>query len=151
MRGWAPLRQARIAEAVIASAAVVLGGLIYVSYGSKSLLVFRWVSFLGCRSDCMALRQFARTRLGVHHDWILYNLPDGLWVFAGVLSLGLLWAGRTGVESWLWRLSPLVIAATAEFGQGLHIVPGTFDWLDMTAYVVGAASAFLILAWRSRL
>ena len=36
----------------------------------------------------------------------------------------------------------------SEFGQLVNIVPGTFDWYDVAAYVGGYVLALIVLYWK---
>lgn len=46
---------------------------------------------------------------------------------------------------WIWISIPLLLAEVAEFGQAAHLVPGTFDWLDVMSYVLAAGAAMIFV------
>jgi len=66
------------------------------------------------------------------YHWLVYNLPDGLWVFAYGLSLIAL--AKHAKNKVFIHLLPLIIAFTHEMLQGFQVVEGTFDWLDLLTY-----------------
>jgi hypothetical protein len=76
--------------------------------------------------------------------WVAYSLPDGLWAFALCLAMLRIWRGA--------RWSPLKgvacgFAASAgvvvELLQRWHVLPGTYDPVDVLLCVLGAAVAFM--------
>jgi hypothetical protein len=82
---------------------------------------------------------------GVKHlipGFILYSLPDGLWVYAFTSLMGCIWfrAPRSSAKLF-WTLLPASMAVVAEIGQGFRLVPGTFDWADMFSYLAAWALA----------
>jgi hypothetical protein len=73
------------------------------------------------------------------------SLPDGAWAWAFGASLALVWHGKSWRERAPWLGAGAALALFAEVGQALHVVPGTFDVVDLVAialgYVLGAALA----------
>lgn len=71
------------------------------------------------------------------HSWIVYSLPDGLWAFSLVLFL--LFALRGG--AFVVATFATSAALMPEFLQGLHIFPGTFDWIDVIFILLSGGTA----------
>jgi hypothetical protein len=111
---------------------IALGATIYLIFRSPHLLVFRWLRAAGLLETTMQVREyFAAVRLP---DAVLYSLPDGLWVYAATSSMLLIWRGSPPV---CWLLAGVVLAVGGEIGQALSFVPGTYEHLDILAYLAG--------------
>lgn len=75
---------------------------------------------------------------------LLFSLPDALWVYSFTALLGYIWSKQpTCWERKLWTLVPVSLGLGGEFGQLLHLIPGTFDWGDVAAYLVAWFAAFI--------
>jgi hypothetical protein len=125
---------------------ILIGGGIYSLWRSKQLMVFRWYRWVGLTTAV----EIARERLaGIKHFIpapILYSLPDALWVYSFTALMYLLWLDEPpGYERALWILLPVSMGIGAEFGQLLKVVPGTFDWSDVLAYVAAFVSASIFM------
>ncbi len=111
-----------------------IGAWIYIAYRSKSLLVFDWLNLL----------QIDPTPIRVNYDipyFFKYCLPDGCWVYAGTSWMLLIWEGR--LVPWVYLY--VLLAIGGEFGQFGAIVPGTFEWLDVIACLIGFFFPILVL------
>jgi hypothetical protein len=120
----------------------VLGFAIYTLWRSTKLLMFRAYQQAGLYPSILALR--AHTS-GVKHlipGPILYSVPDALWVYGATAALGYLWLSHPGrYKRLFWTLLPVSIGVGSEFGQLFRLVPGTFDWMDVSCYVVAGTLA----------
>lgn len=63
-----------------------IGGCLYLLYRSDSLVMFRWCQSLGVYDFIISLRP-----QGHYDNWLVYSLPDGLWMLAYVLLMGAIW------------------------------------------------------------
>jgi hypothetical protein len=121
---------------------VFIGAAVYSLWRSKALLLFAWYKWAGLYGPVLSLRAYFA---GVKHfipGPILYSLPDGLWVYSFTALMGYIWYQKPQRYARLfWTLLPISMAVTAEIGQGLRLVPGTFDWADMSSYLVAWALA----------
>ncbi len=77
-------------------------------------------------------------------DILLYSLPDGFWIFSYISLILYLWKNELKTENLLWIFMIPLIAILSEIGQLMHIVPGTFDILDLLMYLLGTALPFII-------
>ena len=125
---------------------IILGAGIYSLWRSKRLLVFTWYGWLGLQAPLLALRA---NLAGVRHflpDFVLYSLPDALWVYSFTFLMQSVWFrhsrsyGRT-----FWILLPVSLAVGAEIGQFFKVVPGTFDLMDIAGYVAAWAAASMFI------
>lgn len=74
-------------------------------------------------------------------DWINYNLPDGLWCYAFLSTLSLIWEGPS-ISRFLWLGLAIAIAFSSEVLQAYNFIHGTFDWGDLIAYAIAIAFCF---------
>lgn len=101
------------------------GTSVYVGWRSTNLLVFEWI-------DYFALNAFVFRPSIVLPDWLLYSFPDGCWVYATTSWMLLIWNRFV-----LWTWIAVLLAASAEFGQLLGLVQGTYQTLDVLFYLGG--------------
>jgi hypothetical protein len=69
-------------------------------------------------------------------DWVQYNLPDGLWLYALLFTLSLIWHDGSLNHFFIWVLLSVILSFLTEAFQALNFFPGVFDWKDMLAYSV---------------
>lgn len=68
--------------------------------------------------------------------FIEYNLPDGLWLYALVSAVTLIWKEHISTQFICWMLLTIVLSYLTEIFQGLHFIQGTFDWYDLLSYSI---------------
>lgn len=71
-------------------------------------------------------------------DWIIYNLPDGLWCYAFLSAIFLIWKAPSA-SHFLWLGLAIGVALLSEVLQAYNFIHGTFDWNDLIAYTVAVA------------
>lgn len=121
---------------------LLLGGLIYVIYRDRSLLMFNWFDAIGIGNAVNWLRSlFQGERI---YGWVKYSLPDGLWVFSYMFIVDAIWDGQKNAISitFLWGLP--IVAVFSELLQYFGLLPGVFDWMDVVSYML-AIIMFLII------
>ena len=74
---------------------------------------------------------------------MLYSLPEGLWAFSFTYLLASIWSGTHHPARYFWVALPVASCVGGEFAQRFHIIPGTFDYMDIS-FSVGACIAALI-------
>lgn len=72
-------------------------------------------------------------------DWILYNLPDAVWVMTLIYILLYIWDFRLTKRNIPWIISPIIIAYSIEFGQRYNWINGTYDTKDLIFILIGSA------------
>jgi hypothetical protein len=136
-------------RAFFAIVAMFIGGMIYILWRPQSLLMFSWFEFLGLAPFIHLFRAQAAPCAGLLPNWVCYSLPEALWLFSGLISLDLLWAGQRGFSPLLWLVALSAIAIGSEVGQWVGLLPGSFDPLDLAILVAVCGTAFLYQANRS--
>jgi hypothetical protein len=116
---------------------VVLGAGVYLLWRSTRLRVFRWVDDVAAGGALSSLRHaVASVRLP---GWVLFSLPDALWVYAFTACMALIWRPRPGRQAVFWIAIAPVLALGAELGQLAGLVPGTFDAADFWLSALASA------------
>jgi hypothetical protein len=124
---------------------IVIGGGIYTFWRSPNLLVFSWYKCFRVYGYVLSIRHAFLPARPFIPAWFLYSLPDGCWVYSFTAFMVRVWANEDR-RAWsvFWLLTPVSLAVGAELGQGIHIIPGTFDVVDLFVYVVAGALAIFL-------
>ena len=125
-------------------ATLLLGGLIYILFRTCSLKMFAWYEALGLSSLTIALRKLTFSSTHKIPEWVLFSLPDGLWIFSYVSLMLFIWSNTVSFKNLFWILSIPFLAIGSEIGQRLGLIPGTFDLPDLLLYIFGMSLPFLI-------
>jgi hypothetical protein len=123
---------------------IALGAAIYVLWRAESLLVFRWIGAAGLRGPVHAARQSLAGVRPLLPAWILYSLPDALWVYAGVAFYAILWREGPGRTRMFWTNLPAVLGIGGELGQFVGWVPGTFSVPDLVLCMLAWWAALML-------
>ena len=137
--------------AISVAVPVVVGGTVYILWRSETLLMFRWFDVLGLTAGIQHLRDFSAplgTRLP---EWVLYSLPDALWVYGFTVFMGLLWAPVSTRAAFCAMLVPLTLGLGGEIGQAVGIVCGCFDPIDLMLCSCASLAGFLfVMQYRAK-
>ena len=132
----------RVARIVLSLGILLLGGLIYVIYRDKSLLMFDWFDTIGISKQVDGLRNLFQGE-GIY-GWIKYSLPDGLWIFSYMFIVDTIWDHERNKVSMIFLWGLPILALLSECFQYIELIPGVFDWIDMASFIL-AISIFLII------
>lgn len=121
----------------------LVGAAIYTLWGTRTLLVFKWYNAFGLTRTVAYLRTVAGPRSALP-SVVIFSLPDALWVYALTATMCCIWWDIDGLAKRVWIGVPVLLGVTGELGQLFGLVPGTFDPLDLLAYVVGGVSAVVL-------
>lgn len=118
----------------ISSLAILAGGLLYLLFRPRTLLLFHAADALGLAALVDRLRQVAS--VWSLPEWVVYSLPNGLWSAAYVVLTPAVTRGyRRRTRLLLAGIIPLVGIAS-EAMQAVGLLRGTPDWLDVAAYAL---------------
>ena len=112
---------------------LLLGGLIYIIFRDKSLLMFNWFDAIGIGNEIDGLRRLFQGE-GIY-GWVKYSLPDGLWAFSYMFLVDAVWNGSKLISSYIFIYSLPFFALLSEFFQYFSLLPGVFDWVDVASYL----------------
>jgi len=122
----------RIVKVILSFTILIIGGLIYVGFRDKSLLMFSWFDQIGIIREVDAFRGLVNSD-GLY-GWVKYSLPDGLWLFAYMFLVDAIWNGSKSISSYIFIFSLPCFALISEFLQYYGLFPGVFDWIDVASY-----------------
>jgi hypothetical protein len=127
---------------------LTIGSFIYLFFRSDTLLMFRWFDSISLTDKLETLRNYTLPLGKNLPNWFIYSLPDGLWISSYVFLMFSIWGESLSSKSIIWLLLILIAAIVSEFCQLIHIIPGTFDMLDLLSYTIGfSLTAFLIIKY----
>jgi hypothetical protein len=112
-----------------------IGGLIYVFFRTDSILFFNSFCFLQIEKPLTIIRSFTLPMCHIIPDWVLFSLPDGLWLISFSLIINKVWSPKDNLHFWFWTLLFPLTALVWEFGQAFQLFRGTFDWIDTIIYI----------------
>jgi hypothetical protein len=76
-------------------------------------------------------------------NFLIYNAPDGLWLYSLLSTMALIWNTHYSAQYYYWILLVIILSLLTECFQKVHLISGTYDFLDLTAYVLAIFSFFL--------
>lgn len=129
------VKRNRASIEVVSGVILLLSGcVIYVLFRSKSLNIYQWCCALG-------LTGLIDNYRGVVHDWnvsdvVKYSLPDGIYCAAYILIVDAIWHREYGIQKYIVISLVPIVAIGCEVLQGLNLIRGTFDVLDLVCYAL---------------
>jgi len=112
---------------------LIIGMVIYLLFRDvNNMILFVWIP----------KPQFLKTILvplqpSIFTNILRYNLPDMLWFVSAVLLLRFIWFYKVKTQAiYIWCFYGIALAL--EISQLSEKVPGTFDWLDLLFFGIGA-------------
>ena len=123
---------------------ITVGGLIYIRWRDSNLVMFRWFRALSLDTVIGWLRAGADAPAGGWPLWMVYSLPDGLWVYALTALMIFLWRDSNSPIKLAWLSLGLLLGAGSELGQLAGVVPGSFDLVDLFVCLFAAAAALVL-------
>lgn len=121
---------------LIGTTAVLIGGLLYLTFRSESLVMFNWFEKIRLTSQISFLRESCGDI--TLYSWVKFNLPAALWLFSYMFIIRGIWLNsRQNIiyNIFLWGVPSMAIAS--EILQYFGAIPGTFDYKDIIAYIAG--------------
>lgn len=124
---------------------LLFGGLIYILFRTASLKMFSWYETIGFGGLTNELRKFTFQFSNRIPEWILFSLPDGLWIFSYVTLMLVIWRNSVSIKNVFWILIIPLLAIGSELGQLFGLIIGTFDFADLILYILGMTLPFILL------
>lgn len=118
-----------------------IGGMIYLMFRSESLVMFHWFEALHVKEYVVSLHMSY-----ILPQWIVYSLPDGLWLCSYVLIVSVIWDFELR-QGYPYIFSLPFVAIVSELAQAIGWMRGTFDWLDLLCYVLGLLLGCIIVKY----
>lgn len=123
---------------------LLIGGCIYLLFRDPSLIFFGWIDDLGFLNEVKAWQLTTAPLKSVLPEWILFSLPDGLWLFSYVCLMLHLWRKSMPWPGLIWTLALPTLAVLFELIQSMVDTLGTFDWLDLLFYLMASIIPFVL-------
>lgn len=70
-------------------------------------------------------------------NWIMFNLPDGLWAFSFSSLIAIIWQNSIRKEYMFWLIFSCIVSIIIEISYG------TFDLLDLIFILIGFLIPFI--------
>ena len=125
---------------------LLLGVIIYLLYRSKNLYYYNFIHFLNINGYVLFAREAATLYRKLFPTWVIYSLPDGLWLFS--TGAVFLIARKKYLLHFFWFLFIYLFVVGGEFVQkyyGGHGTPiGTYDKTDIIAFTYAYISINII-------
>ncbi|HLF64075.1 MAG TPA: hypothetical protein VI603_09990 [Saprospiraceae bacterium] len=112
------------------------GVLIYIVTRSESIYLNQWVAHIVGDNTWSSLQSLVQNS-GIP-QWVIYSLPDALWMLALVTLVLLIWDFKLHSRSIPWITIAVGTGLLFEIFQGVHLVPGTFDVTDLVFILLAA-------------
>lgn len=123
---------------IFASLTFLSGAMIYILFRPTNLLMFKWLDSIGLKGFTNTIRP----NLSDIPEWNIYSLPDGLWLFSYCLFIGCLWNFEPKRCFYVLVILP-IYAISHEIMQKVRFVSGTFDWIDLAAYLTAFVLGYI--------
>jgi hypothetical protein len=117
---------------------------IYVFYRTEKTLVNQFIIKLFSQDGYADLKTTVTSILPLN-DYLVYSLPEGLWVFCITLTSSFFYL-QINKRKWKLVFVPIMIAVCLELFQLLHFTNGRFDIIDL----VFATAFWLLALWWTR-
>jgi len=127
---------------------LVVGALIYILFRSNTLLIFKWLEYININDTIHVVRNHTVLLCKYIPDFLLYSLPDGIWVYSATSALLLIWEHT--LYKHLWIYLPVTSAVAAEILQSTGLIAGTFCMFDIIAYITGLILSCIIINKRRK-
>lgn len=129
---------------IIATFAVLLGGIIYMLYRSSDVIAIQWMSSIGMERWIQEIRSPEPGSHLLLPQWMIYSLPNGLWALAYAMIISYIWIGHRSWLKWVWLSTIPMLVYGFEMLQYMKIVPGTFCREDLLSASIGIFLGVLI-------
>jgi hypothetical protein len=123
---------------------LLVGGLIYILFRTSTLKMFSWYETIGLGELTNVMRKMTFQFSDKIPEWILFSLPDGLWIFSYVSLMLFIWQNSVSIKNIFWISIIPILAIGSELGQLFGLVIGTFDIADLLFYIFGMTLPFIL-------
>ncbi|WP_052191686.1 hypothetical protein [Cetobacterium sp. ZWU0022] len=148
------LEKRSLNKIVIVLSSFALGVLIYLLFRSRKLFYYQFIEMIYLDPYVRAIRKIVWVYRKYIPNWVIYSLPDGLWLFSmGVSILHNRYYYKQA--QYIFNLIFISIVGVEIFqgiygGHGTFV--GTFDLADVICYIVGYILATVIgyVYWKEK-
>ena len=119
---------------------VIFSGFIYIFFRSEDILLFSWIRLFNIDYSLVRYNNIEHNTITLY---IIYSLPNGLWVLSGLLLLKMVIKNNKKVLL-LYSILFVAISIFIEIGQYFGIILGTFDVFDLITIIVFSIVGLII-------
>ena len=128
-------------HAILFSAVPLIAGIsIYLLFRGEQTIVFSWLEELQLKGALQTVRAITLPAASHLPEWLLFNLPNGLWAFSYALIIVFIWYREQGYIQYLFFLTVPVLGLGYELMQYAGVIAGTFCPLDLSFCLAGIAA-----------
>lgn len=120
---------------------VFIGGLFYILWRPKTLVMFTWFEFIGILDLIIAIREITQPFYINIPDFLIYSIPNGLWIYSLMVFLLFLWKDNNIFVRTLIVFIGTILTVGMEFAQLFGIIKGVFCYVDIFISII-----FIILS-----
>lgn len=129
----------------------IVGVIIYILFRSRKLFYYQFINFLGLSENVDLLRKEVWKYRKYIPNWVIYSLPDGLWMFS--MGMGIMydrinyWMAE-GIYLFIFLLTFIMEFIQDRFG-GHGTFLGTYDKDDLLCFAGGflLSSVICLIFW----
>ena len=121
---------------------MLIGGFIYILFREDNLLMFNWFNSLGMKNLIDFFQEHTLLK-NLIPNWIKFSLPDGIWIYSLTSLMLIIWYKDSSKTKYIWLLIGPILGISAELGQLINIVPGTFDNTDLIFCLIASITPFI--------
>ena len=112
-------------------------------YRTENTIINNLLIYFTSQNEYRSIKAFIQDRLSIN-EYIVYSLPEGLWVFCtALISRDFYFKVSGRVINCVYF--PLVFSIGLEFFQLVRITNGTFDFFDIISATIFWFTAFLFI------
>ena len=131
---------------LLALASLLFGLFIYTLARPESLYLNQWIKAIIGPGHMLSFRDFLA---GIAiPSWMMYSLPDALWMLSLMLIMLVIWRFQINRQSMPWILATLVFGIGFEALQANQWVRGSFDWMDLVMIFAAGLLPVCILLFK---
>ena len=124
----------KIKDTILPILLLLTGALIYIGFRSNTLFLNRWIDIIFNTETLNNFRNICKS-LNMP-QWIIYSLPDGLWITAYLLLINKIWSNHHALSYKVFIYIMPAFAIILEFLQFIGLCPGTYDHIDLICYII---------------
>ncbi len=121
-----------------------IGGFLYVPFRTGNIIFLKYFHYFYQGSF------IRKSDWEIVPDWIIYSLPDALWILSFTYLMLSIWDFQISRENIFWIIIAPIIGIGSEIGQTTDFIGGTFDYMDLLLMLLAAGIPFTHLLLNQR-
>lgn len=122
---------------------LLTGTVIYLLLRCDSIILFKWFDSILLTKSIDYFRAFFLPYRSHIPSWVTYSLPDGLWGYALLSTLLIIWRNDFNILR-IWICIAIFAGPFLELMQYKNYLPGTYDLIDIFTYLFFSSLSILV-------